>query len=334
MRKTRALAVLAAALSAAVLVGCGPRSGMSTLSAGADSETAEIFSLTKVLDMGTNYLVSLDYENAILQYIDIIQHDPQNKEAYAGLYAAYAAQGRTEDADQVLGTVQEIFAEDEAFLPVFLESAGLVFENGGGSDPFRMLSEHYWEEPGRVYARDVGSAWMQAEPGNADPYALLGAYYAAQQDEEGISGLLQEAQENGIDLDTINTRVETNSDGTCTLTLEIESFLQGEDADLQVTLEPGDDARTVTQKVAAEAADQAASRVVEESGLTGEAARIAESMAQEALRKGLGGAGVPSSSTAAPAPEAPVPEASAPAEEFDWSEIESQFPSMEGEWMP
>lgn len=331
MRKTKAIAVLAAALSAAVLVGCSPRSAMSTLSAGSDTETAEIFSLAKVLDLGTNYLVSLDYENAILQYIEIIQHDPQNKEAYAGLYAAYAAQGSTQDANEVFDKVQQIFTDDGEFLPEFLEGAGLVFESGGGSDPFRMLSEHYWAESDQIFARDVSNAWLLAEPENAEPYALLGAYYAAQGDEQGIAELLQNAEENGIDLDTINTAVETNSDGTCTLTLQIESFLQGEDADLQVTLEPEDTAKTVTQKVAGAAADKAASRVVEESGLTGEAASIAASMAQEALRKGLSGAGVPQSS--ASSPEAPAPQP-VPEEDFDWSEIEAEFPPFGEEWMP
>lgn len=100
MKKTNVIAVIALAVSAAVLAGCTPRSAMSTLSAASDSETAEVFSLTKVLDLGTNYLVSLDYENAILQYIDIIQHDPQNKAAYAGLYVAYAANGEADKASE------------------------------------------------------------------------------------------------------------------------------------------------------------------------------------------------------------------------------------------
>ena len=78
MKKAKIIAAVAIVLSAAVLMGCSPRNAMSTLSTESDSETAEVFSLTKVLDLGTNYLVSLDYENAILQYIDIIQHDPKN----------------------------------------------------------------------------------------------------------------------------------------------------------------------------------------------------------------------------------------------------------------
>ncbi len=72
-------------------------------------ETAEVFSLAKVLNLGANYLTSLDYDNAILQYIDIIQHDPTNKEAYAGLYAAYAAQGKADEANKVFEQAQEVY---------------------------------------------------------------------------------------------------------------------------------------------------------------------------------------------------------------------------------
>lgn len=90
--KSKIIVAALVAVAAIVLAGCSPRSSMATLSTDSDSETAEVFSLAKVLNLGTNYLTSLDYDNAILQYIDIIQHDPTNKEAYAGLYAAYAAQ--------------------------------------------------------------------------------------------------------------------------------------------------------------------------------------------------------------------------------------------------
>ena len=100
--KSKKFSVAALVAGAAiVLAGCRPRSSMATLSTDSDSETAEVFSLAKVLNLGTNYLTSLDYDNAILQYIDIIQHDPTNKEAYAGLYAAYAAQGSVAEANKV-----------------------------------------------------------------------------------------------------------------------------------------------------------------------------------------------------------------------------------------
>ena len=173
-------------------------------------------------------MTSLDYDNAILQYIDIIQHDPTNKEAYAGLYAAYAAQGKADEANKVFEQAQEVFDDEADFLPGFLDDAKLVFESGGGNVPFQMLSEHFWNDLNSVFAKDVGEAWIAADPQNADPYALLGAHYAALDDEIGIEKLLQNAETNGVDFNTIDTKIKTNSDGTCTLTVQINDFLKDE----------------------------------------------------------------------------------------------------------
>ena len=329
MKKAKIIAAAAIALSAAVLMGCSPRNAMSTLSADSDSETAAVFSLTKVLDLGTNYLVSLDYENAILQYIDIIQHDPKNKEAYAGLYAAYAAQGKTDEANEVLNKAQEVFEDDAEFLPEFLKDANMVYENGGGNNPFQFLSDQYWDDTNSIFAKDVSTAWLEAEPENAEPYALLGAYYSGQDDENGIVELLKKAEENGVDFNTINQQIEANSDGTCTLTVQIEDFMQeeaGKSSSVKVQLDPKDDAKTVTQKVA----DSAASKVVKDSGLTGDAASVANSMAQDALRKGLGSSETQaaSSSSSITAPAYDPAQDDGTDEEFDWSEIESEFPAF------
>ena len=341
MRKEKVIAVAIAALAAVSLMGCSPRSSMSTLSIESDSEASSVFSLTKVLDLGTNYLVSLDYDNAILQYIDIIQHDPKNKEAYAGLYAAYAAQGKVDEANDVFSQAQEVFESDADFLSAFLDDASLIFENGGGNGTYQLLSDHYWDDTNSIFARDVGDAWLAAEPQNVDAYALLGAHYASIDDENGIETLLQNAEQNGVDFNAINTKIEKNSDGTSTLTLQIDNFMQsesGEKTSVQVEIKPTDNAKTTTQKVAEKVADNAASKVVEQSGLTGEAASLANSMAQEALRKGLGGsAPAPSqdsaSSIAAPAYD-PAQDTGAAADDFDWSEITSEFPDFNMESVP
>ena len=335
MKKAKIIAAVAIVLSAAVLMGCSPRNAMSTLSTESDSETAEVFSLTKVLDLGTNYLISLDYENAILQYIDIIQHDPKNKEAYAGLYAAYAAQGKTDEANEVLNKAQEVFEDDAEFLPEFLKDADLIYKNGGGNGPFQVLSDQYWNDVDSLFAENVSHAWLEAEPDNAEPYALLGAYYSAQDDKNGIVELLKKAEENGVDFNTINQKVEVNSDGSCTLTVQIENFMQeenGKKSSVKVELDSKDDAKTATQKVAEKVADSAASKVVKDSGLTGEAANIANSMAQEALKKGLGSTGstpgTSSSSSSSAAPAYDPAQDDGTDEEFDWSEIESEFPAF------
>ena len=304
MKSKKIIVAALVAVAAIALAGCSPRSSMATLSTDSDSETAEVFSLAKVLNLGTNYLTSLDYDNAILQYIDIIQHDPTNKEAYAGLYAAYAAQGKADEANV----------------------------------PFQMLSEHFWDDLNSVFAKDVGEAWIAADPQNADPYALLGAHYAALDDESGIEKLLQNAETNGVDFNTIDAKIKTNSDGTCTLTVQINDFLKdesGQSASVSVKVDAKDNAKTVTQKVAEKAADSAASKVVEKSGLTGEAAGIANSMAQEALRKGLGSAGSgqgTESSGTVTAPTYDPSQDSGESDDFDWSQIQSEFDSLKDEF--
>ena len=228
MKSKKIIVAALVAVAAIALAGCSSRSSMATLSTDSDSETAEVFSLAKVLNLGTNYLTSLDYDNAILQYIDIIQHDPTNKEAYAGLYAAYAAQGKADEANKVFEQAQEVFDDEADFLPGFLDDAKLVFESGGGNVPFQMLSEHFWNDLNSVFAKDVGEAWIAADPQNADPYALLGAHYVALDDESGIEKLLQNAETNGVDFNTIDAKIKTNSDGTCTLTVQINDFLKDE----------------------------------------------------------------------------------------------------------
>ena len=67
--KKLVIGAVSALLAAALLTACGPRNAMSTLSKEDEEDSSSLFSLTKVLDLGANYLVSLDYENAIQQYV-------------------------------------------------------------------------------------------------------------------------------------------------------------------------------------------------------------------------------------------------------------------------
>ena len=153
-----------------------------------------------------------------------------------------------------------------------------------------------------------------------------------------IEKLLQNAETNGVDFNTIDAKIKTNSDGTCTLTVQINDFLKdesGQSASVSVKVDAKDNAKTVTQKVAEKAADSAASKVVEKSGLTGEAAGIANSMAQEALRKGLGSAGSgqgTESSGTVTAPTYDPSQDSGESDDFDWSQIQSEFDSLKDEF--
>ena len=120
--------------------------------------------------------------------------------------------------------------------------------------------------------------------------------------------------------------------------VQINDFLKdesGQSASVSVKVDAKDNAKTVTQKVAEKAADSAASKVVEKSGLTGEAAGIANSMAQEALRKGLGSAGSgqgTESSGTVTAPTYDPSQDSGESDDFDWSQIQSEFDSLKDEF--
>lgn len=295
--------------------------------AGAQSDTRQIRITNWLVDDTAPEVISFRYDNE-KNTIEIEFSEP-----VLGADKAYAAQGKTDEASEVLNKAQEVFENDAEFLPEFLKDANLVYENGGGNSPFQFLSNQYWDDTNSIFAKDVSDAWLEAEPDNAEPYALLGAYYSAQDDENGIVELLKKAEENGVDFNAINQKVEVNSDGSCTLTVQIENFMQeeaGKSSSVKVELDSKDNAKTATQKVAEKVADSAASKVVKDSGLTGDAASVANSMAQEALRKGLGSsetqAASSSSSIAAPAYDPAQDDGTD--EEFDWSEIESEFPAF------
>ena len=74
------------------------------------------------------------------------------------------------------------------------------------------------------------------------------------------------------------------SNGDYTIEMQIEGLTE---EPVEVEIDKEDDAQDVVQKVTQEVAAGAASEVVDQSGLTGEAADMADQLAQEAIRQGL-----------------------------------------------
>ena len=284
MQKTHR--VIAIAIASLTLVSCGQSQTLSTLSIEGDSEIEEIFSLTKTLDLGNSYLGTLDYQNAILQYTEILAHDPENKEAYAGVYAAYVAMGQDEKAEEILTQAGETLGDEDLIVDQILKDAELIYEKGGGVGPYQHLANWYLvkQEPLSEELATIGSAWLRMEPDRAEPYSLLGLYYAEQDNQDQLNDLLVLAEENGLDLNEIDAEIRTKSDGDYTIRLQIEN-LHPESA--EVDIEAEDNAQDVVTKITEEVASDAADDVVEESGLEGEAADLAEKMAQDAIRQGL-----------------------------------------------
>jgi|GEM_PF-3161796 len=57
---------------------------------------------SELLNLGERYLLELDYEQAVAQFLAVIEIEPMNARAYIGAAEAYIALGRTDDAIAVL----------------------------------------------------------------------------------------------------------------------------------------------------------------------------------------------------------------------------------------
>jgi len=57
---------------------------------------------SEMLSLGERYLLELNYEQAVAQFLAVIEIEPMNARAYIGAAEAYIALGRTEDAIAVL----------------------------------------------------------------------------------------------------------------------------------------------------------------------------------------------------------------------------------------
>jgi len=66
------------------------------------TSTPTSLTASELLTLGERYLVDLDYEQAVAQFLAVIEIEPMNARAYIGAAEAYIALGRTDDAIAVL----------------------------------------------------------------------------------------------------------------------------------------------------------------------------------------------------------------------------------------
>ena len=66
------------------------------------ASVAEALSVTELLSLGEKYLLDLDYEQALVQFMQVINIEPMNPRAYAGAAKSYLALGDVEKAVEVL----------------------------------------------------------------------------------------------------------------------------------------------------------------------------------------------------------------------------------------
>lgn len=77
-------------------------------------KSAEAKKVSENLDLGDRYLSELDYEQAVVAYLAVIEIDPKNVDALIGLADAYLAQGEYEEAIDLLEDALDELDDDAA----------------------------------------------------------------------------------------------------------------------------------------------------------------------------------------------------------------------------
>ncbi len=95
MKKNRFVIILLALI---VLTGCASKA----------QKAADI------LSMGEKYLLELDYEQAVAQFLQVVELDPMNPRGYTGAAEAYFGLGQREKAVEILTQGRNTVPEDAA----------------------------------------------------------------------------------------------------------------------------------------------------------------------------------------------------------------------------
>lgn len=297
MNTCKGLRLCAAAMVLLELTACStPKSSVqdqtvdSQIASSAASSETETMSLSDTLELGAKYLSSLNFESAIIQFTAVLDADASNKNALAGLYAAYAASGKTEQANDIFDKAEEILGNDTLFLPYVLDDAGVVSENGGGSDVYRSLADRYLNSMGDEFdesensLESIGNAWLDADPENPDAYVPLSVYYTRSGNDDKLAELTQMAEENGLDVDTVNASIiEVAGEG---YVIKMDA---GDLGEIEITVTPETDPEDVSKQATSQAVSNATSDIMEGAGIDPNApgGDAAQQLINDTLMEGL-----------------------------------------------
>ena len=97
------------------------------------SKLEKPLSATELLDLGEKYLLELDYEQALVQFLKVIEIDPMNPRGYTGAAEAYVGLGDTDSAIAILrrGLDATGDADIAARLEAMLADAGKIADHSG-----------------------------------------------------------------------------------------------------------------------------------------------------------------------------------------------------------
>ena len=70
--------------------------------------------VAQLLDLGEKYLLDLDYEQALVQFLEVIEIEPMNPRGYTGAADAYIGLDRLDDAIAILKKGLEVIGSDQS----------------------------------------------------------------------------------------------------------------------------------------------------------------------------------------------------------------------------
>ena len=101
--------------------------------------------VARLLDLGNQYLLDLDYEQAIASYDEVLSIEPKNADAYLGLFEAYVRQNDFEAAFDIATKGYELTGDERLKEKIDMINSGQIFDSTG-----RSLKMSYYDESGTL----------------------------------------------------------------------------------------------------------------------------------------------------------------------------------------
>ncbi|GHV34394.1 hypothetical protein FACS18949_10360 [Clostridia bacterium] len=161
--------------------------------------------------MGEKYLLDLDYEQAIVQFLGAIEIEPKNTRAYIGAAEAYIALGHTDDAIAILQ--QGLDATGDAAIAEMLAELTAVPEPTPAPIP-KNIAEIIGGIKTALCAEDVQKAYTLANSAELTEFMTLQEYEESHRSFDDGNGFYVNSYDNGNAVRYIDA--EKNSDGKWT----------------------------------------------------------------------------------------------------------------------
>lgn len=85
------------------------------------SKGEKALTTSELLGLGEKYLLEMNYEQAVAQFLKVIEIEPMNPRGYIGAAEAYVGSGQVDDAINILKKGLEVLADDVSIIEVLAE---------------------------------------------------------------------------------------------------------------------------------------------------------------------------------------------------------------------